>query len=57
VQCPSPISVCRFGTLLATLKEQTRASPADNLEDISAEEPAVVAFRRLQSGELAAKAA
>lgn len=45
------------GTLLTTLGEKTRAHLVENIEGISAEEAAVVAFLRLRLGELAEKAA
>jgi DNA topoisomerase I len=45
------------GTLLATLAEQTRLYLAREIEGMSAEEAAVVAFLRLRLGELAEKAA
>jgi DNA topoisomerase I len=45
------------GTLLATLAEQTRLYLAREIEGMSAEEAAVVAFLRLRLGELAEEAA
>jgi DNA topoisomerase I len=45
------------GTLLATLAEKTRVYLAQEIEGISAEEAAVVAFLRLRLGELAEKPA
>jgi DNA topoisomerase-1 len=45
------------GTLLATLAEKTRVYLAEEIEGMSAEEAAVVAFLRLRLGELAEKAA
>ena len=45
------------GTLLATLAEKTRVYLAEEIEGISAEEAAVVAFLRLRLGELADKPA
>jgi DNA topoisomerase I len=45
------------GTLLTTLAEQTRIYLAAEIEEMSAEEAAVVAFLRLRLGEFAEKAA
>ena len=45
------------GTLLATLAEKTRVYLTEEIEGMSAEEAAVVAFLRLRLGELADKAA
>jgi DNA topoisomerase-1 len=45
------------GTLLTTLAEKTRIYLAAEIEGMSAEEAAVVAFLRLRLGELAEKAA
>ena len=45
------------GTLLATLAAKTRAYLTEEIEGMSVEEAAVVAFLRLRLGELAEKAA
>ena len=45
------------GTLLATLAERTRLYLAEEIEGMTAEEAAVVAFLRLRLGELAEKTA
>ena len=45
------------GTLLATLAEKTRVDLAEEIEGMTAEEAAVVAFLRLRLGELADNAA
>ena len=45
------------GTLLATLAEKTKLYLAQEIEGMSAEEAAVVAFLRFRLGELADKAA
>ena len=45
------------GTLLATLAEKTKLYLAPEIEGMSAEEAAVVAFLRFRLGELADKAA
>ena len=45
------------GTLLATLAEKTRVYLAEEIEGMTAEEAAVVAFLRFRLGELADKAA
>jgi DNA topoisomerase-1 len=44
------------GTLLATLAEKTRVYLAEEIEGMTAEEAAVVAFLRLRLAELADKA-